>query len=100
MTSHSNTTFSEHDGEAEYHTDSQFYPDPEKYFSLWTIQHARDGGGVSGLIDGRKLIQFLENKSPEALSTLRNELFPFRVPSVFTKDGHDSCVEVLQAPIL
>lgn len=99
-TSHSNTTFSEHDGEAEYHTDSQFYSDPEKYFSLWTVQHARDGGGISGLIDGRKLIQFLENESQEALSTLRNELFPFRVPSVFTKDGHDGCIEVLQAPIL
>ncbi len=99
-TNHSNRTFSEHDGEAEYHTDSQFYPDPEKYFSLWTVQHARDGGGISWLIDGRKLIEFLEAKSPVALSTLRDKLFPFRVPSIFTKDGNDECIEVLQAPIL
>lgn len=98
---HTNTTFSEHNGEAEFHTDSQFFPDPERYFSLWSLKHASDRGGVNGLLDARMVTRKLvgERLGIEAMITLSETELPFRVPTVFTEEGRDDIAEVLMAPV-
>lgn len=98
---HANTTFSEHSGEAEFHTDSQFFPEPERYFSLWSLRQASDGGGVNGLIDARMITRRLveEQIGVEAMMTLSETDLPFRVPTVFTEQRKDEIAEVLMAPV-
>lgn len=98
---HANTTFSEHNGEAEFHTDSQFIQNPERYFGLWSVKHASDGGGVNGLVDARMITHKLlsENFGKEAMAILSETTFPFRVPTVFTEQCRDDVSEVLMAPI-
>ena len=98
---HTNTTFSEHSGEAEFHTDSQFFPNPERYFSLWSLRHASDGGGVNGLLDARMITRRLveDRLGIESMVTLSETELPFRVPTVFTEQRTDAAAEVLMAPI-
>ena len=98
---HTNTTFSEHNGEAEFHTDSQFFPSPERYFSLWSLKHASDGGGMNGLVDARRITRNLisERLGAEMMEILFTTDLPFRVPTVFTEQRRDDIPEVLMAPI-
>ncbi len=98
---HTNTTFSEHSGEAEFHTDSQFFPEPERYFSLWSLRQASDGGGVNGLVDARMITRRLVEAKIgiEAMATLAETDLPFRVPTVFTEQRKDEVAEVLMAPV-
>ncbi len=95
-------TFSEHNNEAEYHSDTQYDSDPERYFFLYVNRAARCGGGVSRIRANAEVIRYLE-ASPEgraALTALRNRLYPFRVPSVFTSSGSAQEVAYHFAPIL
>ena len=95
-----NTTFSQRTGEAEYHTDTQYFDEPEKYMSLWCVNPDRNDGGVSGLLDGRKLLSEIEKRhGEEGVHVLSESLFPFRVPSVFTENGGDSNPEIYYGPI-
>jgi alpha-ketoglutarate-dependent taurine dioxygenase len=64
-------------GEALMHTDSTFATRPERWFGLWCVRPARQGG-ASLLIDGRRVISALE-RTPEgqaALHTLRTRDIP------------------------
>ena len=45
-------TFSEHDREAAFHTDTQYYPIPERWFALYVMAPAQCGGGLSVMCDG------------------------------------------------
>ena len=97
----SNTTFSQRTGEAAYHTDTQYFENPERYMSLWCINPDKDGGGVSGLVDGRKVIEEIQRKYGEdTIKTLSDPVYPFRVPSVFTAKGGDENTEVYYGAII
>jgi alpha-ketoglutarate-dependent taurine dioxygenase len=64
-------------GEALMHTDSTFADRPERWFALWCVRPAKDGG-ASVLIDGRRVISAL-GRAPEgqaALHTLRTRDIP------------------------
>ena len=97
-----NLTFSQTLGEAAYHTDTQYFSAPEEMFGLWCLQPDKNGDGVSGLVDGRYIVEELSktNEGRQMLATLMHTEFPFRVPSVFTASGTDDTVEVFMAPIL
>lgn len=96
-----NTTFSQRTGEAAYHTDTQYFKNPEKYMSLWCLNPSKDGGGVSGLIDGRKVIENIEKiGGRRTIKILTDQVYPFRVPSVFTSKGIDSDIEIYYGAIL
>jgi alpha-ketoglutarate-dependent taurine dioxygenase len=97
-----NLTFSQRLGEAAYHTDTQYFPEPEEMFGLWCLQPDRNGNGVSGLVDGRYIVEELSktDEGRQILATLMYSEFPFRVPSVFTSGASDETIEVFMAPIV
>ena len=96
-----NTTFSQRTGEAAYHTDTQYFENPEKYMSLWCLNPDRNGGGKSGLLDGRKVIEEIKKRyGNDVTQTLSDITYPFRVPSVFTAQGNDAQTEVYYGSIL
>jgi alpha-ketoglutarate-dependent taurine dioxygenase len=85
-------THSELDTEAKYHTDTTFYPNPERYFILYSVRAARCGGGVSKLRASKHIINYLQktDEGKRALQVLRALRVPFRIPSVFTDSGDAS----------
>jgi hypothetical protein len=96
-------TFSETDGEADFHTDSTFrFPKPEQKFSLWTVNMDGTGNGVSSLIDGLTVQGELAATAAgiEALDILRTTKFPFNTPAAFTESQCDDELLVFQAPVL
>lgn len=95
-------TFSQRLGEAEYHTDTQYFEYPEEILSLWCVKPDKDGGGVNGLISADYLISEIRQKvnGEKLIKTLTETKFPFKVPSVFTKSGNDSEVEIFLESIL
>lgn len=78
-------TFSEHDGEAQFHTDTQYYPNPERFFFLYVVQAARCGGGKSYFADATKIISRMTRTASgcRAFTTLSTVRVPFRIPSAF-----------------
>ncbi|MET0341914.1 MAG: TauD/TfdA family dioxygenase [Polyangiales bacterium] len=82
-------TFSEHDGEAFYHTDTQYYAHPERYFLLYVVEPARCGGGALMMRHGKTLKQQLldTRDGRDAVRVLSRTPLPFRIPSVFTRSG-------------
>jgi alpha-ketoglutarate-dependent taurine dioxygenase len=94
-------TFSEHSERAELHSDTQYYPNPEEYFLLYTIRAARCGGGRSLLCCARQVKEQLLTTAMgrEALEILSTFKYPFRVPTTFTEVGEVSSVETTLAPI-
>lgn len=95
------TTISENNYEAELHTDTQYYPNPEKYTFLYVVHPARCGGGASLLLDGVRAKQRLL-ETPEgkwALEHLSRHEMPFRIPTTYTKSGKQGDVEITYAPI-
>lgn len=82
-------THSESDTEGEYHTDSTFDAEPERYFLLYVNQAARCGGELSRVRSNAAVIRYLQNSADgqPAAATLRNRLFPFRIPSAFPGGG-------------
>jgi alpha-ketoglutarate-dependent taurine dioxygenase len=94
-------TFSEHSDRAELHTDTQYYPQPEDYFLLYTIRSARCGGGKSILCNAHEIKErLLETaEGAEAFKILSTHLFPFRIPTTFTQKGTVNAIETTLAPI-
>ena len=78
-------TFSEHNDEAELHTDTQYRDLPERYMTLSCIEPAKCGGGETILLDSRVVIDRL-NQDPELLKML-HENFPIAVPDIFVKNS-------------
>ena len=92
-------TFSQSLGEAAFHTDTQYYPTPEKYFGLFCIIADLPGKGTNNLLSGESAVEsFKRIHGSQALQELLLP-FPFRVPSVFTETVSDSDIEITWAPI-
>lgn len=93
-------TFSEHDGEAAFHTDTQYYPMPERWVALYVMAPAACGGGESLLCDGETIRAALDHpKTRWALETLEHCPLPFRIPSLFTTDDRPGAVQATLAPV-
>lgn len=92
-------TFSELNTAAPFHTDSAFRKLPEKYFGLWTIKAASDGGN-STAINVEQLIQYLATSTSgrECLEILKSCNFPFSVPPAFAINPN--WTEIIEATIL
>lgn len=97
-----NITYSQHNFYADLHTDTQYFENPEEVISLWCLNADSFGDGESLLADGRKVIEALTSGFTDFanLDLLKSFKFPFRVPSVFTVDAEDKCVEVFTGPII
>lgn len=93
------STFSETDGEAAYHTDTQYFPEPEASFILYCMEEARCGGGQSSILDARALRADIESSMPWVAETLASRTLPFRVPSAFVTGGDADTIEATLAPI-
>ncbi|NMM25702.1 MAG: TauD/TfdA family dioxygenase [Glaciimonas sp.] len=93
-------TFSEHDQEAAFHTDAQYYPVPEKYFALYVMKPASCYGGRSTVCDARALRHAIEAKNKRwIIEELHQRLLPFRVPSAFTTTQDSQDIQATIAPI-
>lgn len=92
-------TFSEHDGEAAFHTDTQYYPIPERWFALYVMAPAQCGG-LSVMCDGEAVRTNLGRSSTRwALQLLEERALPFRVPSAFATDPRPGVVQATLAPV-
>lgn len=101
VANNSASTFSEHAYEAQLHTDTQYFDRPERYMMLYVVAPAECGGGISSM---RALQCLLEELSATAegrwaMDYLTDRDLPFRIPSVFTRDGQAGSTEVTFAPI-
>lgn len=94
-------TFSEHSDEADFHTDTQYFPEPERYLMLYFITPAACGGGVSSLRDARCIAEGLSQTEEGrwALEFLKQQAVPFRIPTTFTTNRSSAAVEVTFAKI-
>lgn len=92
-------TISELSGEAEFHTDSQYIPIPEKFFIL-ACQNPAIQWGDSLLIDSENILKNIKKKSPQCYENMSSYQFLFLVPSSFTKTWDDRSIELLKAPIV
>ncbi|WP_247879168.1 TauD/TfdA family dioxygenase [Azospirillum brasilense] len=83
------STFSEHADEADFHTDTQYFPNPERYMLLYFAQAAACGGGRSSLRDARCVREALSGSDEGrwALDLLSRTALPFRIPATFTRTG-------------
>lgn len=93
-------TYSEHSGEADLHTDSQSFPQPEEYFALYVDRAARCGGGASLFLSADSLHQTLASTAEgrEALGVLSTWPFPFYISA--GEAGASGAGAVTLAPIL
>ncbi len=82
-------TFSEHNLEADLHTDSQYSEYPEDYFALLTLKKAACGGGISYILKVEDIIKELgeTEKGREVLEIIQTTEYPFIVPNVFKMKG-------------
>jgi hypothetical protein len=97
-----NTSFSENDREAGYHTDNGALPIPERFFLLYAVRAAQCGGGVSLIRDGRVVKKQL-SESPEgrvAIQLLTETKLPRRIPKAFHKYGYITPDGYQYAPVL
>lgn len=95
-------TFSQHNHEAGFHTDTQYFPFPEDVATLWCISPDKYGEGVNALVDGRFIVRELAAlpSGADVLQTLFTNQYPFRVPTIFTKTRDDNRPECTEATIL
>ena len=95
------STFSEHADEADFHTDTQYFPNPERYMLLYVVAPAACGGGRSTLRDARCVKDALARSEDGrwALDLLSRHALPFRIPATFTTTGRRESVEVTFATI-
>ncbi len=94
-------TFSEHSYEAELHTDTQYFQNPERYMLLYFVVPSACGGGRSKIRDVscvKRQLSLSEN-GRWALEFLSRQELPFRIPSTFTTTGSHDAVEVTFAKI-
>ncbi len=96
------STFSEHAGEADLHTDTQYYPNPERYMLLYCIKPANCGGGISSMRDVDSICEQLQSSQEGrwAMAILLRKELPFKVPAVFTSNGSHDANEVTLAKVL
>lgn len=96
------STFSEHQDEAPPHNDSVYSEEIEDFFGLAVVVPASDGGGRSQITSNISMINELEKTEDgcKTLEILRNEVFPFAIPTVFIGKEGDSSKEVVIAPVL
>ena len=93
-------TFSQSLGEAAFHTDTQYFMHPEEYFGLFCVVSDIPGRGTNRLLRVNDIVQYLFSRDESKILAALQNPYPFRVPSVFTKSGDDSDVEIIWAPIL
>jgi len=95
-------TYSEHNHEADLHTDSQYSDYPEDYFALLTLQKACCGGGMSYILRLEDILAELRSTpdGKQAEDLLRNTKYPFIVPQVFMKEPESDTPEIVFGPIL
>ena len=76
------STFSENADEAKLHTDTQYFPNPERYTLLYVVRPAEDGG-VSLIRDGHHIVNSLKSGSQGdwAFRHLSRTKLPFRIPT-------------------
>ena len=94
-------TYSQHDGEAILHTDSQYRNRPEEAFALLCVRKAECGGGLSIALHVDTIVEELR-KQPfgrKAEEILRNVVFSFAVPTIFNQQAGNEA-EWIEAPIL
>lgn len=89
-----NLTYSQHSHEADLHTDTQYFPFPENAISLWCLHHDQNLEGESILLDSQKIISEIKLENPTALEILTRKVYPFRVPTAFTKNKSDAEPEI------
>jgi hypothetical protein len=96
------TTFSEHQDEAPPHNDSVYSENIEDFFGLAVVKPALDGGGRSQITCNTSMIQELKGTEDgcKTLEVLRNEFFPFAIPTVFIGKEGNVTKEVIIAPVL
>ncbi|MGB0868621.1 MAG: TauD/TfdA family dioxygenase [Flavobacteriales bacterium] len=84
-------TYSEHNHEAEFHTDSQYSSYPEDYFGLYTIRPAQCNGGKSYLLSLKDILTELRSiqNGYDIEKILSETNFPFIVPNVFKKESNN-----------
>jgi len=94
-------TYSEHSARADFHTDTQYYLRPEKYFLLYAVRAAKCGGGKSLICNGREVKNLLlaTDQGREAYKILSTFKFPFRIPTTFTQTGTVGTIKTTLAPI-
>ncbi len=94
-------TFSQHNHEASFHTDTQYFPAPEEVATLWCVTPDKNGQGVNALVDGRYVLQQLAllPDGGTILQTLFTHTYPFRVPTIFTKTRDDNRPELNRAAV-
>lgn len=94
-------TFSEGRGEAPFHTDTSFYPDPVEIIGLMCIKQAACGGGVNRLAHLNDLKEKLQDaKHRWAYEYLSKVPLAFRIPGAFTFDQSPDIAEVIQSTVL
>ena len=95
-------TYSEHNHEADLHTDSQYSEYPEDYFALLTVCPASCGGGQSYVLTLDDLLEDLNSNAQgkSAIEVLSNTSFPFIIPHVFKLNSHQDSQEYNFGPIL
>jgi alpha-ketoglutarate-dependent taurine dioxygenase len=77
-------TFSEAAGEAPFHTDNSWVPEPERYFALLVIRPADVGGESLACPVAELLDDFARTREgAAAVRTLSENVFPFAMPVVF-----------------
>ncbi len=94
-------TFSEHNDEAPFHTDSQYRQEPENYQALYAIKKADCGGGLSSIITLKSILKVLDaHPNGKELRRIFTEIdLPFAVPTVFKKEK-DNDKEVIYGKVL
>ncbi len=77
-------TFSEAAGEAPFHTDNSWVPEPEQYFALLVIRPADEGGESLACPVAELLDDFARTRDgAQAIRTLSHNVFPFAMPVIF-----------------
>lgn len=94
-------TYSEHNHEADLHTDSQYSEYPEDYFGLLTLKKADCGGGISYLLSLKNILEEMSATTTgrQHMEVLRTTNYPFIVPNIFRKHTGDQ-PEFNYGPIL
>lgn len=80
-------TYSQHNHEADLHTDSQYSENPEDYFGLLTLRRARCGGGISYILTVADILSELDSSAEGRLhqTILKETSYPFIIPTIFNK---------------
>ena len=84
-------TFSGQMTNADLHTDSQFFPIPERLTMFYSVQCAQCGGGVSKFCSSDELIAALSAtpEGAESYDFLRENDVPFQIYDPYFSDSHN-----------